>query len=164
MAKIKVKLGGCGIKYTDANGNARHALKTPEHGPFECDDAQAARLVGLGVAEYVGTQWREQEADPEPQPDTGDGSQAPDAQQGDTGDDSQDPENVSGHLDAAQLETMTNEQLKNLAGDLGIDVSKCKKKADYIAAIVAVEVEVEPDAIVDDPDNELPELGAADPE
>ena len=152
MARIKVTLGGCGIQYTDAHGNARHALKTPEHGPFECDDAQAERLVGLGVAEYVGLQWR-QVADPAPQTD---------AQQGDTGE----PEKATGHLDAAQLETMTNEQLKNLAADMGVDVTGCKKKADYIAAIVAVEVElgdeVNPDE--DDPDNELPELGAADPE
>lgn len=65
---------------------------------------------------------------------------------------------MAGHLDAAQLETMTNEQLKNLAGDLGIDVTGCKKKADYVAAIVAVEVEAPVE------DDELPELDAADPE
>ena len=148
MANIKVKLGGCGIVYTDAHGNARHALKTPEHGPFECDDAQAARLVGLGVAEYVAAE----------------GMALADDQQG-TGE----GEKLTGHLDAAQLETMTNEQLKNLAADMGVDVTGCKKKADYIAVIVAVEVEVEPDAIVDDPDeddpdNDLPDLSAADPE
>lgn len=145
MAKIKVKFGGCGVKYTDANGNARHALKTPESGPFECDDAQAARLVDLGVAEYVGVQQVE---DPAPQPDV---------QKGDTGE----PEKATGHLDAAQLETMTNEQLKKLAADMDVDVSGCKKKADYIAAIVAVEVEIGDE---DDPDNELPKLIAADPE
>lgn len=156
MAKIKVKLGGCGIKYTDANGNARHALKTPESGPFECDDAQAARLVELGVAEYVGVQYQQVE-DPAPQPDM---------QQDGTGEPSQETEKATGHLDAAQLETMTNAQLKQLAEDMCVDVTGCKKKADYIAAIVAVEVElgdeVAPDE--DDPDNELPELGAADPE
>lgn len=143
MATIKVKFGGCGIKYTDANGNARHALKTPEHGPFECDDAQADRLVGLGVAEYVAAE----------------GVALADEQQG-TGE----GEKLTGHLDAAQLETMTNEQLKRLAADMGVDVTGCKKKADYIEAIVAVEVEVEAADIVDDPDNDLPELGAADPE
>ena len=153
MATIKVKRGGCGIKYTDAHGNARHALKTPEHGPFECDDAQAARLVGLGVADYVNDLGWKQVADPVPQSDE---------QQGDTGE----PEKATGHLDAAQLETMTNEQLKNLAGDLGVDISGCKKKADYIAAIVAVEVELgdEVDHDEDDPDNDLPDLSAADPE
>ena len=157
MAKIKVKLGGCGIKYTDANGNARHALKTPESGPFECDDAQAARLVELGVAEYVGPVWRAVDPASEAEPDT---------QQEETGEPSQETEKATGHLDAAQLETMTNAQLKQLAEDMGVDVTGCKKKADYIAAIVAVEVELgdEVDPDEDDPDNELPELGAADPE
>ena len=65
---------------------------------------------------------------------------------------------MKGHLDAEQLATMTNEQLKNLAGDLGVDVTGCKKKADYIAAIVAVEVEAPVE------DDELPDLGVADPE
>lgn len=139
MRKIRVTQGGCGIKYTDANGHERHALKTSEHGPFECDDAQADRLVGLGVAVYVGAA---KPAAPVEEPD----------------EHAQEPETVTGHLDAAQLESMTNEQLKNLAGDLGIDVTGCKKKADYVAAIVAVEVEAPAE------DDELPELDAADPE
>ena len=145
MTRIKVTLGGCGIVYTDAHGNARHALKTPEHGPFECDDAQAARLVEQGVAEYVGD-LREQDEE--------------------QADGSRETKKATGHLDAEQLEAMTNEQLKNLAEEMGVDVTGCKKKADYIAAIVDVEVEpgdeVDPDE--DDPDNDLPELGAADPE
>lgn len=140
MATIKVTRGGCGIQYNDAHGNARHALKTPESGPFECDDAQAARLVSLGVAEYVGAQKKEQT----------DGSQG--------------TEKATGHLDAAQLETMTNEQLKNLAADMGVDVTGCKKKADYIAAIVAVEVGLGDEVDPDEDDDELPELNAADPE
>lgn len=148
MAKIKVKYGGCGIKYKDGNGMERHALKTPEHGPFECDDAQAARLVGLGVAEYVGTV---KAVDEVPAPQT-------EGQQEGTGE----TEKATGHLDAAQLEELTVDKLKALAADMGVDVSKCKKKDDYIAAIVAVEVETDDD--VDDPDNDLPDLTAADPE
>lgn len=143
MKKIKVIKGGCGIKYTDAHGNARHMLKTTEHDPFECDDAQADRLVSLGVAKYVGA------AAPA----------APTQQAEGEGEGSQETETITGHLDAAQLETMTNEQLKNLAGDLGVDVTGCKKKADFVAAIMAVEVEAEADG-----DDELPELDAADPE
>ena len=53
MAKIKVTRGGCGIKYIGANGAARYVLKTPESGSFECDDAQASRLVNMGVAIYT---------------------------------------------------------------------------------------------------------------
>ena len=172
MAKIKVKYGGCGIKYTDAHGNERHALKTPEDGPFECDDAQAERLVGMGVAEYVGPVWREESNEP----DTDEQQEAdetpatqPDEQQEEPtqepAEPAQEPEKRMGHLSAEDLESWDYNELKKLAADMGV-VPEGKKKADYIAAIVAVEVElgdeVNPDE--DDPDNELPELGAADPE
>jgi len=146
MAKIRVKLGGCGIKYTDANGNERHALKTPESGAFECDDAQAARLVSLGVAEYVGCQGRA--VDPATE------------HIGEPAEPDQEPEKIVGHLDAAELETWTIEQLKKLAADMGVDLTGCKKKADYIAAITAEEVEID----AEDDADELPELSAADPE
>ena len=141
MAKIKVTVGGCGIKYDETTGT-RYALKTANDGAFECDDAQASRLVSLGVAKYVG------EAP----------AATPEAEPGTTNE--QDKTTVTGRLDPDQLATMTNEQLKNLAGDLGIDVTGCKKKADYIDAIVAVEVEAGP---AEDGD-ELPDLNAADPE
>lgn len=144
MKRIEITRGGCGIKYKDANGNERHALKTAEHGPFECDDTQADRLVSLGVAKYVGAAAA---------------AAAPANQNEGEGEETQGAETITGHLDAAQLETMTNEQLKNLAGDLGVDVTGCKKKADFVAAIMAVEVEAEVDG-----DDELPELDAADPE
>lgn len=156
MAKIKVTRGGCGINYTDANGAARFALKTPENGPFECDDAQAALLVELGVAQYVIEIKQQQAADPAHQND-----EQPEEQ----GDSSQETEKATGHLDAEQLESMTNEQLKALAADMGVNVTGCKKKADYIAAIVAVEVELGDEADPDEDDgDELPELNAADPE
>lgn len=145
MAKIRVITGGCGIEYKDAHGNARHALKTPESGAFECDDAQAERLVALKVAVYVeakATAPADQNDEQETQPEA-----------------SQETEKATGHLDAAQLETMTNAQLKALGEELGADVSGCKKKADYIAAIIAVEVEVD-----EDDDNDMPELSVADPE
>ena len=141
MAKIKVTVGGCGIEYKEAN-RARYVLKTANDGAFECDDAQAARLVSLGVAEYA---EKAPAAAPAAQPDAAN---------------QQDKETVTGHLDPEQLATMTNEQLKNLAGDLGVDVTGCKKKADYIDAIVAVEVEA---GGIEDGD-ELPDLSAADPE
>ena len=143
MVKIKVICGGCGIVYKDAAGNSRHALKTPESGPFECDDAQAERLVGLGVAEYVGKVGQ------------------PAAKQEGTGEQTEGTGEPKKHLDAAQLAELTIDKLKALAADMGVNVSKCKKKDEYIAAIVAVEVEIDD---VDDPDNDLPDLTAADPE
>ena len=46
---------------------------------------------------------------------------------------------VLGHLDPAQLESMTIPELKKLAEDMGVDIKGLKAKADIIAAIVAVE-------------------------
>ncbi|MBO5968607.1 MAG: hypothetical protein J6S14_08940 [Clostridia bacterium] len=134
MALIKIIRGGCGVNLVDANGRERYALKTPEDKPFECEEAQASRFVGLGVAEYVGIVPESADI----VPDTADIV----------------PEDEPKPLDESQLEAMTIEQLKNLAGDIGADVSGCKKKADYIAAIMEFE----------DDGEELPELDAADPE
>lgn len=44
------------------------------------------------------------------------------------------------HLDRADLEKMTVDNLKKLAKDMGVDTAKCNKKADYIDAIAAAEV------------------------
>lgn len=141
MKKIKVTRGGCGICYTDANGVKRHALKTPENGAFECNDEQADRLVRLGVAVYVGS------------------SEKP-TQQADVAlDQAEEPEQtVKGHLSAEDLEGWDYNELKKLAADMGVEV-KGKKKADYIAAITAEEVEASVE------DEELPpDLDVADPE
>lgn len=140
MARIRVTRGGCGIEYADEHGNKRHALKTFESGPFECDDTQAARLIRLGVAEYIVT--AEKSKEPEQH------QEAP-----------KESGKITGHLSAEDLESMTYDELKKLAADMGVEV-KGKKKADYIAAIAAVEVE----AGDEDDGDELPDLDAADPE
>ena len=148
MAKIKVKRGGCGIVYTDANGKARHALKTPESGPFECDDEQAARLVELGVADYVGAPA----AEPAPQPDAQREDEAADDEPG------------GGLIDrkqelmayAEQLKDMDYNALKKLAAEKGVK-PEGKTKADYIAVLVSAEIEA-------DDEDELPDLSVADPE
>lgn len=159
MAMIKVIRGGCGIVYTDAHGNARHALKTPESGPFECDDTQAARLVGLGVADYCNELGWRQVADPAPQTD-----EQQTEQQKEQTDDTQEPEKLVGHLAAEQLEEMGYNELKKLAADMGVK-PEGKTKDDYIAALVAVEVELGDEVDPDEDDgDELPELSAADPE
>lgn len=144
--KIRVTRGGCGIKYTDGNGVARHALKTPEDGPFLCEIEQAKRLVGLGVAVYVN----------EP-------VQAPENPTQQDDEDENKPDKLVGHLDAADLEKMEYNALKKLAADMGVKPEGGTKKADYIAAIVAAEVEVDAEDDEDE-DNELPNLNAADPE
>lgn len=120
--------------------DAKHAHKrmTAADGPFECEDTQAEHFVSAGVAEYVGGAIEVDEA----------GEQE-----------------VTGHLAKSQLEEMTIQQLQNLAGDLGIDVTGCKKKADYVDAIAAAEVNA--GGMVDDEatdGDDLPDLNAADPE
>lgn len=120
--------------------DAKHAHKrmTAADGPFECEDTQAEHFVSAGVAEYVGGVIEADEAD---------------------------EQEVTGHLAKSQLEEMTIQQLQNLAGDLGVDVTGCKKKADYVDAIATAEVNA--GGMVDDEDTDgdaLPDLNAADPE
>lgn len=120
--------------------DAKHAHKrmTAADGPFECEDTQAEHFVSAGVAEYVGGVIEADEAD---------------------------EQEVTGHLAKSQLEEMTIQQLQNLAGDLGVDVTGCKKKADYVDTIAAAEVNA--GGMVDGEDtdgDDLPDLNAADPE
>ena len=120
--------------------DAKHAHKrmTAADGPFECEDTQAEHFVSAGVAEYVGGVIEADEAD---------------------------DQEVTGHLAKNQLEEMTIQQLQNLAGDLGVDVTGCKKKADYVDAIAAAEVNAGGMADDEDTDGDaLPDLNAADPE
>ena len=48
---------------------------------------------------------------------------------------------LTGHLDPAQLAEMTKAELTDLAGELGLDVSAAKTKADLVALIGAAEVQ-----------------------
>ena len=115
-----------------------HKRKTAADGPFECEDTQAEHFVSAGVAVYIGGVIKADEAD---------------------------DQEVTGHLAKNQLEEMTIQQLQNLAGDLGVDVTGCKKKADYVDAIAAAEVNA--GGMVDDEGtdgDDLPDLNAADPE
>ena len=50
------------------------------------------------------------------------------------------PGDVLGHLDPEQLDGMTIPQLKELAGEMGVDIKGIRDKAGIIAAIAAVEV------------------------
>lgn len=108
---IKIIQGTYG--YLDENGVVKP--KTEKDRPFSLTKEQEARLVRLGVAEYVNgsTDVPEQEPD-------------------------QDPE--TGHLDPEQLGELTNAQLKEMAEQMGIDTKKLTTKAKLIEAITAVEV------------------------
>ena len=114
-----------------------------------CDAGQAERLVRLGVAAYVTTK----------EPDkTEDGS---DQDPGET------PDTQTGHLSAEDLEKWDFNDLRKLAADMGLK-PEGKKKTDYIAAIAAAKITAgddnTEDGSRDEGDDELPDLGAADPE
>lgn len=139
MMTIKVTRGTCGIKYTDAKGITKYDTKTAADGAFDIDEAQAERLVSLGVAKYATTTEENVKA-------------AEKAEEAD------EDEKLTGHLDADQLGEMSYDELKKLAADMGV-TPKGKKKDDYIEAICAAEVEAG-----EEDEDELPDLNAADPE
>lgn len=122
-------------------------------GTCEVDEAEAKRLVALGVAAIV----REVDEAPVASVSTGRNDAAPCAdmpseENGAEGD-------TEAHLDAEQLQEMTVAQLKELAAELGIETAKLRKKDDLIAAIAAVPVE--PGEEIGEGD--LPDLSAAAP-
>ena len=61
-------------------------------------------------------------------------------------------EMLTGHLDPAQLAEMTKTELSDLAGELGLDVSAAKTKADLVALIGAAEVQAPAEAVQDTDD------------
>lgn len=131
MLTVKIISGtyGCKIK-------GRIVPKDRTSEPFSLDDAEAKRLVSLGVAEIitegVATGGNGKETNPP--------SVNPSNDENDSNGENEGGNDIDGHLDAEQLREMTNKELKALAEDMGIDTSKMKVKDDYIQAIVAVEV------------------------
>ena len=59
---------------------------------------------------------------------------------------------LTGHLDPAQLAEMTKAQLLDLAGEMGLDVSAAKTKADLVDLIGAAEVQAPAEAVQDTDD------------
>ena len=123
----------------------------PRSGEFEAGAEIEQYLVSRGVAEYAQDGPADGVATPQDREYApGAGKDAP------AGEDAQD--GVTGRLDAEQLAAMTNAQLQALAGDMGLDASKCRKKADYIKLITAEEIIVPFGGEGDDPvdDGDLP--------
>lgn len=65
-------------------------------------------------------------------------------------------EMLTGHLEPAQLAEMTKAQLLDLAGELGLDMSAAKTKADLVALIGAAEVQAPAEAVQDMDDETQP--------
>lgn len=131
MLTVKIKSGTYGLNTGD-----RVIPKDRMSEPFSLDDAEAKRLVSLGVAEIitegVATSGNGKETNPP--------SVNPSNDENGSNGENEGGNDIDGHLDAEQLREMTNKELKALAEDMGIDTSKMKVKDDYIQAIVAVEV------------------------
>lgn len=127
--------------------------------PFSCDKDEEARLVALGVAEYV--EGVNQDEDPDQDPD-GKGQDNGDAHQGDQNDQKSDqkPEKT--------LADMTKKELTQIATDLGIELPKKATNQDIIEAIEKARAEHEGDQDEDlddeEDDDEAPALSAAMPE
>lgn len=132
--------------------------KTAADAPFEVDDKEAARLVGLGVAVIafgedseslqdamngVVDQLEDQPTPPDEEPEDPDAE--PDAEA--------DPEPTQ-KFDPEELAKLTNPELAEIAQELGVEVKHRPKKSELIDLIMQAAAE----------DDELPDLGAADPE
>ena len=131
MVEVKITSGSYGWRKTK---DAMPKL-IERGGTCKVDEAEAQRLVALGVAAIVN------EADEAPvatasAPESGATpcSDIPGAENGAESD-------AEAHLDAEQLQELTVAQLKELAEEMGIATAKLKKKDDLIAAIIAVPVE-----------------------
>jgi hypothetical protein len=118
-------------------------IYTPVDGCFEATPEVEERLVAQKVAVFVPEEHAEDVATPPAGSDEnqacGDTAALNDAAEGEE----------TGHLDPEQLKTMTNDKLRELAQDMGIDTAKLKTKAQLIAAIAEVPLE---DAISEDDD------------
>lgn len=169
MKTIKIISGTYGYK---PNGS-KSIKPVSVGGVINIDDAEANRLVSLGVAAFIENEAAENAnsgvaTNGSGANDDKAGVNPPENKNGSNGE-NEDDNAKRGHLDAEQLKTMTNENLKKLAMEMGIDTAKCKKKDDYIAAITAVEVTTDnndgsgAEDDTDDDGEEPPALGAEAP-
>jgi hypothetical protein len=100
------------IKGLSYTGAVKATKKEPD--VFVEDKATAETAVASGYFTMVG----------EEEPGTPDGE----------------PERLEGHLAKEQLESMTVDNLKKLAADMGIETKGMKRRAEFVEAILAVEV------------------------
>ena len=126
---IKIVRGVYG--FLDKNGIVRP--KTAADEPFELLPEQEARLVKLGVAEYVGKVEDEQEP-------IGFDETPPE----DFGADAEDDAEVAEEI--IDLESLSGKELRELGKEYGLSFKSNAKKADMIKAIADVQAE---SAIVD---------------
>lgn len=141
---VEILCGGYGC-------HTKTGIHTVMHGEqCEVSEAEATRLIGLGVAKTVFSAPNAPENAPAEVPAAAEGNDTPAAETSQGG-----SETV--HLDPDQLHDMTVANLKKLAADMGIDTKPLKTKDALIQAICAEDV-VPGDECADGP-----ELAAAMP-
>ena len=116
----------------------------------EVSDAEAARLIGLGVAKFAFSAPTAPETAPAEAPAAAESNDTPAAEASQNG-------SETAHLDPDQLQSMTVAELKKLAADMGIETKQLKTKDALIQAICAEDV------VPGDECTDGPELAAAMP-
>ena len=140
---IRIICGTCGTS---------KGYKTAADGELALPAAEERRLVARSVAEYVTRPVMSPASDADSPVDGGDGGGAG------INSPNEDPP-VDGHFTRESLMLMRRSDMEKLAGDLGVDVSRCKNKGDIADQLVEVEVE----APVEVDGGAPPELGAEAP-
>lgn len=138
---INIICGTCGTS---------KGYKTASDGDFSLPAAEEARLVARGVAAYV-TKPIIGPAEAIAAPPVGPGVTAGGNDTPGQGNGPVAPKNgvavpdslriVDGRFATEDLEQMTNASLSELAADLGLDTGKCRKKADFVALLAAVDLD-----------------------
>lgn len=136
---------------------------SPKDPPIGVNEAEAERLVEAGIARYVDESLNHHDhshdmpvATLPPQPDADNsivdmaenGGDENAVSEGEKGIADSAEDDVTGHLDAETLKTWKFDDLKALAVDMGIDVSKIRKKDALVETICEVEVSAPVEAIV----------------
>ena len=139
---IKIIQGVYG--FLDANGIVRPKTEADE--PFALLPEQEARLVNLGVAEYVGNVEAEQEAETE--------QEEFEAEQDPIGFDEMPPVDFDddAEIDEAEaveeivdLATLTAKELREIGKEYGLTFKANAKKAEMVEAITAAQAEIAED-------------------
>lgn len=152
MKRVKIIFGTYGHKPE----GAKRIMPVSIGETVELSESESARLVGLGIAQYVHTPIVQPSA-PAAAPSSVQNTFDKCDNQCDKNDGAEGEETA--HLDREQLESMTNAELKALARDMGIATGSLKTKNALIEAIVAVGA-----APAHEYDEELPpDLGAEAP-
>nr|DAI82282.1 MAG TPA: hypothetical protein [Caudoviricetes sp.] len=153
---IRIISGTCGTS---------KGYKTAADGELALPAAEERRLVARGVAEYVTrpvmcpASDADSPVDGEDPPVEGLENGGSDTPVGDLPGSAETLDIVDGHFTRESLMLMRRPDMEKLAGDLGVDVSRCKNKGDIANLLVEVEVE----APAEDGGEAPPELGAEAP-